>query len=492
MKVKQLMSILNLKQKEENYDLNQKITGVTDDSRKVEEGFVFVAVRGYRVDGHQYIKEAIDRGAKVIVSEDYIHYPDVVCLQAEDGRRALGKIASAFYGHPAEDKIIIGVTGTNGKTTTSHMIKHLCEENGYSCSMFGTIDYVVNGEVIPGIQTTPSAPMLQKLLRESRDDVVVMEVSSHGLEQHRLEGVTFDYCVFTNLYKDHLDYHDTMEDYFAAKSKLFFMMKPGGKAVINTDDSWGQKLADRLSHEQIPHWTVGHSLESDVEIREIFTEPFAASIDDHGEKVNVVSPIEGAHNVYNTLQAYAVGRLLGFSSGSLAESLVSCPGIRGRFETYELENGAKVVIDYAHTADSVEHILDTARQQGARKITHVFGFRGNRDETKRADMIGASSLRSNSYILTLDDLNTSSYEHMIETLENLQREFGNSDGQIIPDRTLAIEKAIMDSDKDEWVIVTGKGHESYQQSFYYPVDSDKHMVEYMKEKFKQEKTDLMA
>ena len=492
MKVNQLMSILNMKQNKENDNINQKITGVTDDSREVEEGFVFVAVRGYRVDGHQYINEAIDRGAKVIVSEDFIDYPDVVCLQTENCRQALGEVASAFYGYPAKDKIVIGVTGTNGKTTTSHMIKHLCEDNGLSCSMFGTIDYVVNGKVVPGIQTTPSAPMLQKLLRESRDDVVVMEVSSHGLEQHRLEGVSFDYCVFTNLYKDHLDYHDTMEDYFAAKSKLFFMMKPGGKAVINTDDSWGERLANLLSQQQIPHCTVGHSLESDIKIREIDTNHFSASIEDDGEEVNVVSSIQGTHNVYNTLEAYAVGRLLGFTSKSMVESLASCPGIQGRFELYELENGANVVIDYAHTADSIEHILDTARQQGAQSIRHVFGFRGNRDETKRADMIGASSLRSNSYILTLDDLNTSSYEHMVETLENLQREFGTSDGRIIPDRTLAIEEAIMNSGKGDWVIVTGKGHESYQQSFHYPVDSDKHMVEYMQDKVNKEKTDLMA
>ncbi|WLR46656.1 Mur ligase family protein [Halobacillus litoralis] len=228
MNVEQILQLLNQKTKK-NIDPQSLITGVTDDSRTVEEGYVFVAVRGYQVDGHDFIDEAIGKGASVVVSEVKVEHEGVLCLQTENSRKALGQIATAFYGNPSEGKIVIGVTGTNGKTTISHMIKHLCERNGYSCGMFGTIDYMVNDKVVPGIQTTPSAPLLQKLLFESEDDVVVMEVSSHGLAQYRLEGVQFDYAVFSNLYKDHLDYHDSMESYFEAKSKLFHMLKPGGE-----------------------------------------------------------------------------------------------------------------------------------------------------------------------------------------------------------------------------------------------------------------------
>ncbi|MYL71830.1 UDP-N-acetylmuramoyl-L-alanyl-D-glutamate--2,6-diaminopimelate ligase [Halobacillus litoralis] len=491
MNVEQIMQLLNQNTKKK-IDAHSLITGVTDDSRNVKEGYVFVAVRGYQVDGHDFIEEAVEKGASVVVSEEKVEHDGVVCLETDNGRKALGQIASAFYGYPSEDKIVIGVTGTNGKTTTSHMIKHLCEKNGYTCGMFGTIDYVVNDKVVPGIQTTPSAPLLQKLLAESKDDVVVMEVSSHGLAQYRLEGVTFDFAVFTNLYKDHLDYHDSMDSYFEAKSKLFHMLKPGGKSIINTDDAWGEKLANLLEQEGRSLCRVGHHLESEIIVQEINTDDFSACIQYNGEERNVRSPLQGTHNVYNTLEAYGVGLQIGFSFSDMENALQSLPGIRGRFELYEFENGPTVVIDYAHTADSIEHVLDTARQQGAASLTHVFGFRGDRDVSKRGEMIGASSIRSDHYILTLDDLNTAGYEEMVSTLEDLQKEYGDSKGRIIPDRTLAIEEAIMNSGAEDWVVITGKGHENYQQDYHYPVKSDKEMVEDMKRKSKSAKKDMMA
>ncbi|CDQ19409.1 UDP-N-acetylmuramoyl-L-alanyl-D-glutamate--2,6-diaminopimelate ligase [Halobacillus karajensis] len=492
MKVQEILQLLNQQDAEIEIDKSQTISGVTDDSREVEDGYVFVAVRGYQVDGHHFIDEAIDNGASVVISEETVTHKNVVCLRTINSRRALGKIASAFYGYPSKDKIVIGVTGTNGKTTTSHMIKHICEQNGYSCSMFGTIDYVVNDNVVPGIQTTPSAPMLQQLLYESDDDVVVMEVSSHGLDQYRLEGVMFDFCVFTNLYKDHLDYHSSMEDYFAAKSKLFYMLKPQGKAVINVDDLWGEKLSIKLSKENIPHWKVGHQMENEMIIKDIDTDHFSGTVKVQDEEVTIKSPLQGAHNVYNSLEAYAVGRLLGLFSPSITEAFLSLPGINGRFECYELDNGATVVIDYAHTADSIEHVLDTARQQGAESLIHVFGFRGNRDQTKRGEMIGASAIRSDAYILTLDDLNSESYEDMVYTLEQLQHEYGDTQGRIIPDRTLAIEEAVMNSSQGDWIIITGKGHEPYQQDYHYPVSSDKETVIYLQNKITETKSDLMA
>ncbi|WP_394217473.1 UDP-N-acetylmuramoyl-L-alanyl-D-glutamate--2,6-diaminopimelate ligase [Halobacillus trueperi] len=491
MNVEQILQLLN-QQTKMNIDPHSLITGVTDDSRTVEEGYVFVAVRGYQVDGHDFIEEAIEKGASVVVAEEEVEHEGAVCLVTENSRKALGQIAAEFYGHPSADKIVIGVTGTNGKTTTSHMIKHLCEKNGYTCGMFGTIDYMVNDKVVPGIQTTPSAPLLQRLLFESKDDIVVMEVSSHGLAQYRLEGVAFDYAVFTNLYKDHLDYHDSMESYFEAKSKLFHMLKPGGTSVINTDDPWGEKLAKLVEGRGTSVCKVGHHLENELILKDIDTDDFTACIHYGEEDRKVASPLKGTHNVYNSLEAFAVGLQLGFSFSDMEKAMTSLPGIRGRFELIELEGGPTVVIDYAHTADSIEHVLDTARQQGAASLTHVFGFRGDRDVSKRGEMIGASAIRADYYILTLDDLNTATFDEMVSTLEDLQKEFGDSSGRIIPDRTLAIEEAIVNSGTEDWVVITGKGHENYQQDYHYPVSSDKEMVEDMKQKLKSVEKDMMA
>ncbi|WP_281975817.1 UDP-N-acetylmuramoyl-L-alanyl-D-glutamate--2,6-diaminopimelate ligase [Halobacillus litoralis] len=486
MKLQGLLDILHIdRQLIDRKDLNQELAGVTDDSREVKEGFVFVAVRGYRVDGHNYIEEAISNGASVIVCEEKLDHLSIHFLQTDNCRKALGLIASEFYGNPSFEKIVIGVTGTNGKTTTSHLIKHLCEKNGYSCSMFGTIDYIVNDQAVPGIQTTPSAPVLQRLLAESKDDIVVMEVSSHGLEQYRLEGIAFDYCVFTNLHQDHLDYHSSMENYFSAKSKLFYIMKETGEAVINTDDHWGEKLAEQLTEDSITHETVGRMKTCDYEIIRISPESSSAVISEEKREVTVRSPLKGTHNVYNTLQAYAVGRLLGLTPEKINTALESFQGVCGRFEMYRLENEVTVVIDYAHTADSISHTLETVGSQGAASITHVFGFRGDRDEKKRKDMLEASVHLSDAYILTCDDLNTVPYDQMIETLEMLQSSSGEEHGRIIPDRTLAVEEAIMNSDKGDWVLITGKGHESYQQEFHYPTTSDKETVEYIHSRLKE-------
>lgn len=485
MKIQQLFDLLNINDTYDHINLNEKVTGVTDDSRKVERGFIFVAVRGYTVDGHNFVEEAVSNGAAVIVSEEPLDQQGILCLQTTDSRKALGKIASAFYGHPSNGKIVIGVTGTNGKTTISHMIKHICEANGYSCSMFGTVDYVVNGNAVPGVETTPGAPVLQKLLHESDDDVVVMEVSSHGLQQNRLEGMTFDYCVFSNLHKDHLDYHKSMEDYFQAKSALFFMMKDGGQALINTDDPWGAELSKRLAHESIAHLNVGSDSTCDFKIKNIDSKRFSAIVEENGSETVLQAPIKGIHNVYNSIEAFAIGRLLGIIPEKIDQALSSFPGVRGRFETFEMPNRATVVIDYAHTADSIDHVLKTVKQQGAKHVTHVFGFRGDRDLSKRTDMLTASVQGSDSYILTLDDLNTSSFEEMVDMLTRYQEAHGDDKGRVIPDRTLAIEDAVMNSREGDWIMITGKGHESYQQTYHYPAQSDKEMIECIHTKLKE-------
>ena len=215
------------------------ITGVTDNSKEIKKGFLFVAVTGYKSDGHNYINDAIRLGASAVIGNRDIKGLEVPYLRVENSRKALGQIAKRFYGDPSNQKIMIGITGTNGKTTTSYMLQQILEENGVTCSVIGTIQHIINGNKVDSHNTTPGTMELNSLLVESRDMVVIMEVSSHGLAQYRLEGIEFDFCVFTNLYHDHLDFHGTMEDYFLAKLLLFEKLKPSGLAVINGDDFWG-------------------------------------------------------------------------------------------------------------------------------------------------------------------------------------------------------------------------------------------------------------
>jgi UDP-N-acetylmuramoyl-L-alanyl-D-glutamate--2,6-diaminopimelate ligase len=246
MKLKEMLSDYQLGE-QPMWDGEQIITGITDSSRDITEGMVFVAITGFEQDGHDYIPHAIAQGAALIVGEhDYPEALPIPYLKVANSRQVLGQLADKFYDHPSGRKRVIGITGTNGKTTTAFFLKHLLEQQGFTVSMIGTIYNEINGIQYPTPNTTPNAEKVHELIAASKDDFVVIEVSSHGLTQYRLEGVAFDYALFMNLQHDHLDYHKTMEAYFEAKATLFDKLKPAGKAVVNTDDAWGLKLAQRL------------------------------------------------------------------------------------------------------------------------------------------------------------------------------------------------------------------------------------------------------
>ncbi|WP_039871836.1 UDP-N-acetylmuramoyl-L-alanyl-D-glutamate--2,6-diaminopimelate ligase [Halobacillus sp. BAB-2008] len=458
------------------------VKGVTADSRAMEEGYVFVAVPGYNSDGHAFISNAIEKGAVLVVGEKPLEGLPVPYIQVDNSRKFLGQAAAAFYGYPAEKKTVIGVTGTNGKTTTSHILKHICEQNGYTCSLFGTIDNIVNGETLPADQTTPDAPTIQKLLAESEDDLIIMEVSSHGLEQYRLEGISFDYAVFTNLTHDHLDYHRTMEEYFQAKSKLFTMLKKNGAAIINTDDPWGSKLASCF--EDKPLKTIGQDQGCSLKMESLLPASSMVLLREENQHVVLPSPLEGEHNLYNTAQAYAVAKSLDIPTDAVLESLQQFEGIKGRFEVIRTDFDVTIVIDYAHTADSISHTLQAVRAQGASSICHVFGFRGNRDVSKREKMLLASLKHADRTVLTMDDLNGVSVSEMKEEVIMVQETFAGDRGTFVSDRTIAIENAVLEADSGTWVVITGKGHETYQQDFCYSVHSDREAVDYILEKRK--------
>ncbi|WP_047986547.1 UDP-N-acetylmuramoyl-L-alanyl-D-glutamate--2,6-diaminopimelate ligase [Ornithinibacillus californiensis] len=488
MKIDDLLTTLNIEMMIDKNIKNMGIKGIADNSNDVEIGFVFVAIKGYQVDGHDYIADAIQKGATLVIGEQQIQDIDVPYIKVENSRKVLGIISKQFYNNPSKDKLMIGITGTNGKTTTSYLIKHIVEACGKTCGLIGTIQNMINGKPIPSFQTTPSALMVNKLLTESKDDVVIMEVSSHGLSQHRVEGIEFDIAVFTNLYHEHLDYHHSMEEYFQAKLLLFDHLKPNGKAVINTDNEWGNRLAELLRQRDIPTFSVGEAEKNEVQLKDFAVDLSILYAKEEGKSIEVVIPIPGIHNMYNTMMAYLSTRILPIPQETIREAIQSFTGVDGRFEKYKQGNSPTVIVDYAHTPDAIFHCIASAKTFGAKHIFHVFGFRGNRDTTKRPQMLSLTAKYSDQYFLTFDDLNSISENEMEKTLHELNRKFGNTNkGNIVPDWTLAIQKAIEMANEGDWVIITGKGHENYQQSFELQTPSDKETVQYILNQLAEEK-----
>ncbi|UOQ91601.1 UDP-N-acetylmuramoyl-L-alanyl-D-glutamate--2,6-diaminopimelate ligase [Halobacillus shinanisalinarum] len=456
------------------------IHGLTDSSNEVEPGCLFVAISGYQFDGHTYIQDAIKKGAAVIVGDQEYQSSGVPYIQVPNSRQALGILAHNYYHDPASSKIMVGITGTNGKTTTSYLMKHILEDMGYSCSLLGTIQNVINGQYSKTVNTTPNALTLNQLIDKSRDEVVIMEASSHGLAEYRLEGLHFDLCLFTNLTHEHLDYHGTIDQYYEVKKALFHKLKSNGTAVINSDDVYGEKLAEELRQEGRQTYTVGRSATNNLQILEqLSVDPPSVKIKGH-DIHTLESPMAGLHNLYNTLQAYAAATQLdGKTTTDIFDSIRNFPGVPGRFTTYPLKNGSTVVIDYAHTADAVFNCLQTVHDAAAKKITHIFGFRGNRDLTKRQEMMNISAEMSDQYFLTMDDLNGVSEDDILQSLTFYRSQTKIGKGEIIPDRTLAIKKAINNSEPGEWIVITGKGHEQYKQQFSLPTHSDESTVDYV-------------
>ncbi|WP_174731124.1 UDP-N-acetylmuramoyl-L-alanyl-D-glutamate--2,6-diaminopimelate ligase [Mesobacillus harenae] len=465
----------------EEYSLlhNPDITGIKMDSRKVMPGDLFVAISGYQSDGHHYIKEAIEKGAAAILGERIgdISIPFVV---VQDSRPALGKIASSYYGYPSKKRKVIGITGTNGKTTVSYIVKHILDTAGRSCSLFGTVNYVINNEVYEPVNTTPDSLLIQEMISKSNDEFVVLEVSSHALEQSRIEGLEIDYGLFTNLSHDHLDYHHSMDEYFTAKAKMYEYLKPGGKAVINIMNPWGAILSDRLKSTSTPVIELGEKGSGDLSIEDIKLNGETFFSLKHGQDVYGISfPYPGLHNVYNASLAFLTALDLGIRPEVIVNAMESFPGVPGRFEMMQHPSGATFIIDYAHTEDAIEYCLQAAKEHDANKIIHIYGFRGERDTTKRENMVMASAALSDSFYLTLDDLNGTSEEDMLSELQALNKKYGLGKGTVIADRTLAIQKAWETAEKGDWILITGKGPEEYKVNFELPVSSDKDALLYL-------------
>lgn len=477
MKTSQLLHELDLVTRLDSRTLELDIQGIADNSKVVEEGFAFIAIEGFESDGHLYIEQAVEKGAVIVIGEQAITGLSVPYLQVANSRKTLGRMARNFYGHPSNQKVMIGITGTNGKTTTSYMLQHFLESNGISCSVIGTIQNIINGKKIKTANTTPNSLALHQLLSISEDDVIIMEVSSHGLAQYRLEGIEFDYGLFTNLHHEHLDYHGSMEEYFQTKVLMFNQLKERGTAVVNGDNAWGRKLLEILRRDGKSVYVIGKSADYSLSVVQFNSLTNSIIVKEQNETYQINSAIDGIHNMYNTIMAYGTSRLLGIPKEKLLNSIPLFQGVKGRFEITRLANGSIVVVDYAHTPDAISYCLKTAKLQGAQRIIHIFGFRGDRDPSKRSAMVSLAAELSDQYILTLDDLNTVSQSTMVKALNQLNEGYGNLKGNIIPDRTLAIQKAIDESREGDWIVITGKGHEKYQQSYQLPTTTDRETVD---------------
>ncbi|MRX72075.1 UDP-N-acetylmuramoyl-L-alanyl-D-glutamate--2,6-diaminopimelate ligase [Bacillus lacus] len=454
--------------------------GISSNSKNLKAGDAFVAIAGHSADGHDYIHSAVANGASLVIGERSLNNLPVPYIQVDNSRKVFAQLASSFAGHPSRDLKMIGITGTNGKTTTSYMVKHILESAGYSCALFGSVVNTINGQEYPSAHTTPDPLELNSLLKSSNDDFVIMEVSSHGISQHRIEGIQFDYCLFTNLDHDHLDYHNGIEDYFYTKAKLFDQLKKHGKAVINTDSNWGRRLAEIVESKGRTVQEFGENESAPLRLLHVeeSMKP-SARILDEGQILSLQMLLPGRYNVCNALGAYALGKEAGLRPEEMISSLKRLSNIPGRFEVVHLPKNITAIVDYAHTADALSNCLRTAKACGANSVHHVFGFRGNRDATKRSEMIRTSAQISDQYILTLDDLNGVPSDTMEIELNRLQHTFGNEKGRVLPDRTLAIQKAIAEAEEGDWVVITGKGIEPYQDSYQLRTDNDKDTVSFL-------------
>jgi UDP-N-acetylmuramoyl-L-alanyl-D-glutamate--2,6-diaminopimelate ligase len=445
-------------------DPSVEVTGVTYDSRKVAPGSVFVAISGEITDGNRFVGEALGNGALVIVSERE-PLPDVAWIRVPSGRVALAELAARFYDHPTRQLCLVGVTGTNGKTTTSHLIESILRCAGYSVALVGTIGHRGPGFSGPASLTTPEAPDLEGWFRgtvEQGGTHAVMEVSSHAIAMKRVWGLEFDVAVFTNLSGEHLDFHGGMEAYFETKRQLFAGAgaAPPGLAVVNADDSYGRRLLDCGNGRVI---TFGTAEGADVSpgnveldwngIRARFSTPRGS--------LQVSSGLIGRLNLPNVAAAVAVGVGLGIGDDEVVGGIADLRGVPGRFERVDRGQNFEVIVDYAHTDDALMKVLEAAREITPGRVIVVFGAGGERDMTKRGRMGKVASAGSDLQIVTSDNPRGEDPRGIIRMIEDgLGRESGNYSS--IPDRRDAIREAVRAARPGDTVIIAGKGHEDYQ------------------------------
>ncbi|MBI3587480.1 MAG: UDP-N-acetylmuramoyl-L-alanyl-D-glutamate--2,6-diaminopimelate ligase [Ignavibacteriales bacterium] len=443
------------------------------DSRKIEQGDCFVAIRGTGSDGHQFISNAVGKGAKVVVMEDDSFLPDsffmhagVVKVVVSDSRKAMATMAANFFEHPSKKMKLVGVTGTNGKTTTSSIIQAILEAAGNKTGLIGTIEYRIGNEVIPATHTTPESLELNELLArmvQAGCVSVSMEVSSHALHQSRVYGLEYAAAVFTNLTQDHLDYHGTIEEYFQAKKILFDGLTASSWGIANADDEWGTKILASTTAKKLTYGVISAADICATDVR-LSINGTSFAVQHAGETTMIRSPLVGRFNVYNILAAFSAGVGLGIPKETIQAGIANISSVRGRFERIASPKGWTAIIDYAHTPDALEKCLkaihDVLPRTNRGKIIAVFGAGGDRDKKKRPIMGEVVGRLSDVVIVTSDNPRTEDPQAIMNDVVK-----GVPPGVTLlqeVNRRRAIEKAIAQASAGDVVLVAGKGHEDYQ------------------------------
>lgn len=456
-----------------------EITAVTYDSRQVTRGSLFVAVRGFNTDGHAYIEKAVAAGAAAILAEENGDWgiPVAVC---PDTRRGLAEVGAAFYGYPAEKLKIIGVTGTNGKTTTTYLIKQVLDLLGYKTGLIGTNQNIIGDVATPAARTTPESLDLQKMLADmvaAGVTYVIMEVSSHSLALSRTHGIQFYEAVFTNLTQDHLDFHETMENYMACKAKLFSQARHG---VINVDDTYGSQIKALA---KCPVQTFGVENESDLQGRNIRLSErgVICTAEVGGAPYEIRLGIPGMFSIYNALSATAACLGMGIPMEDILKGLVLAKGVKGRAEVVPIAANYTVLIDYAHTPDGLENIIRTVRGFAKGRVVTLFGCGGDRDKTKRPIMGEIAASLSDFTIVTSDNPRSEEPGAIIRDIEKGMEQYKDK-YTVVENRKEAIRYSMKNARENDVIILAGKGHETYQILKDGTIDFDERAI--VKEIFK--------
>lgn len=442
---------------------NIEITALTDDSRKVQPGALFVCICGPQSDGHRYAAQAVESGAAAVLCERDLGLSQQIVVP--DTHRALAEACKAWYGNPLQKLKLVGVTGTNGKTSTTYMIKQILESTGHKTGLIGTIQNMIGDEVFTTNNTTPGMTDLYALFAQMAKagcEYAVMEVSSHSLDQRRVEGLRFEVAAFTNLTQDHLDYHKTMEKYYEAKKKLFKACKT---AVVNMDDLYGLRLIQEIEREKAAK-VVSYSASvsaADYRAQNIGYRPDGVdyTLCSREEKTEITLKTGGRFSVYNSMLSAVCAALLGVKMPNISKALAALPGVKGRAEVVPTGRDYTVIIDYAHSPDGLRNILNTFKECPKNRLTVLFGCGGDRDKTKRPKMGAIAAELADFVIVTSDNPRTEEPGSIIaDILTGL--EGSSTPYRVIENRVEAIEFAIANAEKNDIIVLAGKGHEDYQ------------------------------
>jgi len=465
---------------------DKDIKGIAYDSRRVKKDFLFVAVRGLSVDGHDFIEDAISRGASAVVAEHAVELKrarqlagqdDITFFEVPDSREALALISASFYGHPSKRLSLVGITGTNGKTTTSYITKSIIEAGGKSSGLLGTICYMTGNGITNAFNTTPESMDLQRYLSEMVDnqmEYAVIEVSSHALSMSRVEGCSFRTAAFTNFTQDHLDFHGTMDAYYKAKSRLFHYISKDGSAVLNIDDPMIRPLARTLNcnvitcgidegamirAENIRSEKSEHRTQN-TEHRSAMQYGLSFDVRTPKSRFSINSSLIGRFNVYNILTAIGIAYSLGFNDEVIRQGIKHARPVDGRFENIAEGQDFLCIVDYAHTEDALRKLIEEARVITGKRVITVFGCGGDRDRTKRPLMGGVATELSDLVVVTSDNPRS---EGPSEIIKDILRGVKKNNYTIQPARAEAIREAIAMAQQGDTVLIAGKGHENYQE-----------------------------